>query len=32
MSVMQAALFNLGVRRKEGPELSHEEVVNQLNR
>lgn len=31
MALLQACLFNLGVKRPDGTELTHEEVINQLN-
>ncbi|WWD18715.1 hypothetical protein CI109_103169 [Kwoniella shandongensis] len=31
LTILQNALFSLGVKRADGTELSHEEVVNQLN-
>lgn len=31
MALLQSCLFNLGVKRPDGTELTHEEVINQLN-
>ncbi len=31
ISILQSALFSVGVKRADGTVLSHEEVVNQLN-
>ncbi len=31
MALLQVCLFNLGIKRPDGTELTHEEVINQLN-